>query len=76
MDCWYFVHDVTGHLYRCTGPGEVAQWVRKRREWASVRDPDGYWLWRAWGFGGYTDLSSVTEQEAEERCPDGFTAAG
>jgi hypothetical protein len=72
VDCWYFVREVTGHLYRCTGPGEVARWVRKRRAWTPVSDPDGCWLWRAWGFGGYTDLSSVTEQKARQGCPEAF----
>ena len=76
MDCSYFVHDVTGHLYRCAGPSQVTRWVGKRREWAPVSNSDGYWLWRAWGFGGYTDLSQVTEREARERCPEAFPPTG
>lgn len=69
---YYFVHDVTEHLYRSRGPGDAAKWIPKNRQWASMPDPDGHWLWRAWGFGGYTNLSAISESEARQRWPDAF----
>lgn len=72
MGTHYFVHDVTRVLYRSTGPHEVWKWLAERHEWSPRADADGYWLWRAWGFGGHTDLTSVSETEAREHSPEAF----
>jgi hypothetical protein len=72
---YYFVHDIHRSLHRSSGPGNGERWSTKQGAWVSV-DSDGQFLWRAWGFGGYSDLTGLSEAEARTGFPDAFGEDG
>lgn len=72
METRYFIRQGSPSLWRSTGPGDVQRWTNRRGTWTLEPDTDGEWLWRASGFGGWTEYEDIIEAEARRRFPAAF----